>query len=152
MGPKYWWTHNCLITTDTSAYFTISYFGYNRLHSSNKENWEKSRWSCLTWYEYKKGNIAKEGFELALEYDNVFSCNFYTALETQIIFIFPDQCLVFNVTDYEKWYLEFLLAIVQKCKCDFCVLYVRYSLMWPGIPKLGWILRRVRHLFSLWTV
>ena len=26
-----------------------------------------------------KGNIAKEGFELALEYDNVFSCNFYTA-------------------------------------------------------------------------
>ena len=47
---------------------------FRTLVSSNKENWGKSRWHCLTWYKYKKGNIAKEGFELALEYDN-----FYTA-------------------------------------------------------------------------
>ena len=63
-----------------------------------------------------------------------------------------EKCLAFNVLDYGKWYLEFLLVIVQKCKCAFGVLYMRYSLMWPGIPKLGGILGWARHLFSLWTV
>ena len=37
--------------------------------------------------------------------------------------------VAFSVLDYGKLYLEFLLVIVQKCKCDFGVLYVRYSLM-----------------------
>ena len=45
-------------------------------------------------------------------------------------------------------YLEFPLVIVEKCKCDFGVLYVRYSLMSPGIPKLGGILSRVRHFMN----
>ena len=42
---------------------------------------------------------------------------------------------MFSVLDYGKLYLEFLLVIVQKCKCDFGVLYVKYFFDVTGHTK-----------------
>ena len=82
-------SHN--IKTARFAYFTISYFGQFR-----QGKLAKITLVMFDVIQIQKGyNIAKEGFELALGYDNVFSCNFYSPLETQTIFTFQDPFLRF---------------------------------------------------------